>query len=347
MKILVTAPFLDRTGAPMALLRLVQGLAGRHEVHAVVRPGADMTLRPAFEAAGVGFRLGVPIPGDFDVALAVTLVQSRAVRTIGPRLPTVWWIQEPVVGLDLIRQRPAVIEGFAAASRIVFVARWQAETIYRPWLGATPWTVVPVGHDIDPTPQPPPFARQPGHSYFLQLGSLVRRKAADVTLAALALLDDPRVHVLFLGDPVDPAYGEELRRTVAASPRLSVQARFEPSVDVRTMLAYLQHADGLVMPTRDDNVPTVVTEAMQSGCAVIATALPPIVETINNGSTGLLVPVDDPGALAAAMARLRDDPALGRRLGDAARAEGARRFGLAPFVAGMEAALVQAAADRA
>jgi len=68
-------------------------------------------------------------------------------------------------------------------------------------------------------------------------------------------------------------------------------------------------------------------EAMSCGVAVVATtggALPEVVGT--DGETGLLVPPDDPGALALAIERLLDDPALRARLGAAGRDRVVHRF---------------------
>ena len=68
-------------------------------------------------------------------------------------------------------------------------------------------------------------------------------------------------------------------------------------------------------------------EAARRGAAVVATtggALPEVVGV--DGETGLLVAPDDPGALAGAIARLLDDPALRARLGAAGRERVINRF---------------------
>ncbi|MGE0722966.1 MAG: glycosyltransferase family 4 protein [Alphaproteobacteria bacterium] len=346
MNILLSAPQLDASGAPSALLRLARGLAPRHSMTLVLRPGADATLAPQFREIGVPVVASAAVPGRFDAALVNTLVQSRAVHTIGPRLPTLWWVHEPRNGLELIALRPEVAGGFAIARHLVFPARWQAECLYRPWLGETPWSVVPVGLAFDPTPMPPPFERARGKFVLLQVGSLVRRKGADTTLAALSLLDDPKVHVVFIGAPVERGYLGELRRIVRADPRLGRRTTFVGGIDDRRVAAYLQHADGLVMPTRDDLFPMAVAEALAAGLPVVASDLPPIREAMADGAHGLLVPPDDPPALAAAIARLRDDPPLRARLGAAGRRLAEERFALDRFVAAMEDVLTRTAGGR-
>jgi glycosyltransferase involved in cell wall biosynthesis len=59
---------------------------------------------------------------------------------------------------------------------------------------------------------------------------------------------------------------------------------------------------------------------MASGKAIVASDVGQIAEVLTDGETGLLVPPDDPEALAAAIVRLVDDACLRARLGAAARA---------------------------
>lgn len=61
-------------------------------------------------------------------------------------------------------------------------------------------------------------------------------------------------------------------------------------------------------------------EYLAAGCAVIASDLPSTAEVVRDGATALLVPPGDAQAWADALVRLRDDPALARRLAEAARA---------------------------
>ena len=79
-------------------------------------------------------------------------------------------------------------------------------------------------------------------------------------------------------------------------------------------------AEVAVVPSLYEGFSLPAIEAMSCGVAVVATtggALPEVVG--RDGETGLLVPPDDPGALAAAIGRLLDDPALRARLGAAGR----------------------------
>jgi glycosyltransferase involved in cell wall biosynthesis len=111
--------------------------------------------------------------------------------------------------------------------------------------------------------------------------------------------------------------------------------------------AEMARADVLAAPSvptragKREGIPVVLMEAMSSGLAVVASELSGIPELVKDGVTGLLVPPGDARALAAALRRLDEDPAMRARLGAGGRArvleefdvqasagELARRFGL-------------------
>ena len=97
-----------------------------------------------------------------------------------------------------------------------------------------------------------------------------------------------------------------------------------PNADV---LALYAAADVVAVPSViPDAFSRVVLEAMTAGRAVVATAVGGTPELIEDADSGLLVPRRDPPALAAAIARLLDEPALAARLGAAARRRVATRF---------------------
>ena len=87
----------------------------------------------------------------------------------------------------------------------------------------------------------------------------------------------------------------------------------------------------------------VVPEAMAQGCPVIGSAEGGIAETISDNVSGLLVPPGDSVALAAAMRRLSDDPALRTRLRQFAFAEVGRSLNARVQSAALEDLLLRAA----
>lgn len=96
--------------------------------------------------------------------------------------------------------------------------------------------------------------------------------------------------------------------------------------DVRPLLA---QSHVYVLPSYREGTPRTVLEAMASGRAVITTDAPGCRQTVAVGETGFLVPVRDVEALAAAMRRFLQEPALIERLGRAGRARAEQVFDVA------------------
>lgn len=99
----------------------------------------------------------------------------------------------------------------------------------------------------------------------------------------------------------------------------------------------LRGLDVGVLSSHLEGLGSTVMDYCCCGLAVVATRAGGIPELITDGVEGLLAPPRDPPALAAALLRVADDPALRRRLGEAGRRAAAERFGAARMVAAHEA----------
>ena len=97
-------------------------------------------------------------------------------------------------------------------------------------------------------------------------------------------------------------------------------------VPPRELGAYYERAAVVVCPSRREGYGVAAREAMAYGRPVIATAVGGLLDAVEDGVTGLLVPPRDPGALRAAIATLLSDAELRRRLGTAAREAACDRF---------------------
>ena len=125
--------------------------------------------------------------------------------------------------------------------------------------------------------------------------TLDHHKGIDVLLEACALLTTP-VTVAIFGD--GPARAE----LEALAARLGVAATFHGFVD--DYRGRITELDLFVLPTRGDNLPVAILEAMARTVPVVATRVGGIPEVIVHGESGLLVPPDDPAALADACGRV-------------------------------------------
>jgi glycosyltransferase involved in cell wall biosynthesis len=149
----------------------------------------------------------------------------------------------------------------------------------------------------------------------LLVGRLMANKGVDVALRALAGWPHPRPRLMIAGDGPDRAMLEELSQSLAVQSRVSFVGWEK---ELRPLLAA---ADLMLAPSRAEGQSLVILEAMAAGLPVVASAVGGIVESIRDGETGVLVPPEDPSALAEAVMALLVDP--DRRSG---LAEAARRF---------------------
>jgi glycosyltransferase involved in cell wall biosynthesis len=95
---------------------------------------------------------------------------------------------------------------------------------------------------------------------------------------------------------------------------------------VDDMPALLGSVDVVVLPSYREGLPKSLIEAAACALPLITTDVPGCREVVSDGVDGLLVPPKDAVALAAALARLQDDPELARRLGAAARIKALTEF---------------------
>lgn len=114
-------------------------------------------------------------------------------------------------------------------------------------------------------------------------------------------------------------------RTVIADNGMSESVSLTGWLSPEATEALLCRADILVLPSRNEGLPMAVLEAMAHGVTVIATPVGDIPDVLDT-SSGVLIPVDDPAALAAALDALLIDDARRTRLGDAARERIRERF---------------------
>jgi glycosyltransferase involved in cell wall biosynthesis len=115
---------------------------------------------------------------------------------------------------------------------------------------------------------------------------------------------------------------------------LPQEATVRVGVSWRELRSLYAHAGCVVVALRredagvgsDGSGLTALLEAMAMGAPVVATGRNVIADYVDDGRTGLLVPPEDPPALAAAIRRVREDPELAASLGRAARSAIEERF---------------------
>jgi len=143
-------------------------------------------------------------------------------------------------------------------------------------------------------------------------------KALDVLLEALPRV--PGATLVLIGD------GPEAPSLRARARRLGLEARVVFAGARPDAARWFAALDAYVSASHVEGLPLALVEAMAASLPVIASRVPGHVDTVVEGDTGVLVPVDDPVALATAAAALLADPARARALGAAGRTRARRDF---------------------
>lgn len=176
---------------------------------------------------------------------------------------------------------------------------------YRPWVpGAGPFRVFSCGR------------LNPAKGF----GDLIRAVADLADQGVLAALS-------IAGPDLTPKQSH-LRAFQGLAKSLGVQDRvvFLGSASEEQIRSELEKAHAFALPSWEEGLGVATMEAMAMEVPAVASRVGGVPELINSEEIGLLVPARDPEALATALRRLRDDPALCTRLGQAGRARIRTRY---------------------
>ena len=156
----------------------------------------------------------------------------------------------------------------------------------------------------------------------LSLASMHSRKGLDVLLQAAAGLQTPGTEWLLWiagSGPEEAALARQIEE-LGLGKRVSLLGQRPDSADL------LSACDVFVLPSRREGLGGAALEAMAAGRPVVASAVGGLAEAVVSGTTGLLVPAEDPDALSQALGSLIQDPEKRRALGRAGPARIADRY---------------------
>lgn len=174
-----------------------------------------------------------------------------------------------------------------------------------------------------------PLARPAGGPIIGMVGHLHPRKGHDVMLQALPAI--PGATVVILGEGPERARLERLARDLGVEARVLMPGW---QADPRP---WLHSFDVFAMPSRTEPQGLATIEAMLAARPVVATAVDGVAEVVVDGTTGILVPPDDPRALAGAVGSLLEDPDLRCRMGEAGQLRARQMFSVEKMARSYEA----------
>ena len=305
----------ERREAQRAALRTVHALA-----HVWNNVAVEQTLVDQIERFRPDFVFELHSP--FGVAGPLTCNRLGIRHVLNVHAPLAW--EGATFRAQSLQEASEALERSALqhAQRIVANSREMRDQLVESGVDPSRIDVVINGVDLDlfsaegDVQRPAPA----GHVVVGFSGSLKGWHGVDVLCDAFRRASvDRRLHLVIVGDG-------PLRKEVSRfAGELPGRVTLTGALPLEQVPAWVRGMDIAVAPypqlERFYFSPLKILDAMACGVANVASRIGQIPELIADGETGLLVPPGDAAALAAALLRLADDPALRRRLGQAALRE--------------------------
>lgn len=170
----------------------------------------------------------------------------------------------------------------------------------------------------------------PSRPYVLFVGRITRQKGVPQLLRAVRGIEPAAQVVLCAGAPDTPEIEREFRERYEELSRVRAGVHWVPQMLPRPeVIQLLTHAAAFVCPSVYEPLGIVNLEAMACGTPVVASRVGGVPEVVEDGVTGVLVPVDDvfEQGLARALDSVLGDPEAARRMGEAGRERAVGVFG--------------------
>ena len=163
------------------------------------------------------------------------------------------------------------------------------------------------------------------------VGSLIQRKGQDILIRAFKTISAGRdLHLLISSEGPERGNYEALATELGLTDRVHFLGYYD---DIPSLY---RATDIVALASRADAFGLVLAEAGYFALPAVATQVGGIPEVVDHGVTGLLVPPDDPEAMAVALAKLIDDPLQRRAFGVQARERALRLFSVEQMVANFQ-----------
>lgn len=250
---------------------------------------------------------------------------DRAISRLDPEIVHVQWLGIPDADLlwlrRLLRRRGLVFTAhdvlprrtkrrldlwravFATVDRVVVHGSAAVEQLTE--LGVPPERIARIPHPLFTAPADD--FRPPNGRTLLHFGFLRPEKGLDVLLHALPGIaaEVPDVRLVVAGDPLEPVDGlERLASELGVASRVEWRLGY---VDAEAIPMLMDQATALVLPYRKIESSGVLATALGHGRPAVVSDVGSLGETVREFGAGLVVPPEDPDALAAACVRLLVD----------------------------------------
>jgi glycosyltransferase involved in cell wall biosynthesis len=131
--------------------------------------------------------------------------------------------------------------------------------------------------------------------------------------------------LVIAGQAKEPVYHQKVMTCIAGH-NLTDRVELLGHIDHGRLMEELGKAAVFLLPSRQENAPMAIAEAMAAGLPVIASNRCGMPFMITENETGFLIDPEDSGQIAERLTRLLNDPALARQMGQTGRNVAGQRF---------------------
>lgn len=329
------------TGAPRVLLEAVRILKKQPPGIVVAGPCYD-ALTPLFLKQGVTVILDqnvreasavTAMAYDCDLVIANTAVMVKAVRMLcGSSVPVLWWIHDAAAVYD----REMSYMDLEDNVRVCCVSRRAADT-FRRFFQDKSVSLMPYG--IEDTSEKRGDKIRPvkkDKTVFSIIGTVSRRKGQDILCKAVGLLPEEILRecvFLFAGGVFERDVMGDIESLSAKYPENVIYAGQLPREKTDDLY---RMTDCVLCPSRDDPLPTVITEGWMHGKMCICSAAVGSTAYIREGENGLILRENTPEEWAACLRKtLREKPFAKKEVAGCCRDTYLKYFGEETFAANL------------
>jgi len=278
------------------------------------------------------------------------LIVDESVDLVHAHLPAIGIIARMVSPVPVVYTEHGIVSSYRAPTRlanrltyrrnaaVIAVSRAVADSTAG-YGGPTP-IVIPNGVGVDVAPAAAARARaelglMPHDPLVVHVGNIRPEKGHEILIGAAAILSRrrPDLTIASIGLEVVPGDLERLR---ASARRAGAGDTIHFLGSRADALDFVAAADVYAHPSTDESFGLAVLEAMALERPVVAAAAGGVPDIVHGEKTGILVPPGDPGALAAGIERLLDDPETAARLATAAHRVATRQYSIESMVRSIE-----------
>ena len=303
----VLSHVLDMTGAPIVLVSAIPVLRSMGYEVVVLGPDDSGSLQLFVDAgAAVITREGCTTSNTLwglalcaDFVLANTIVEARAVRALcNAPVPVLWWLHDAFVGYPHIAHQ--IPKELAPNVKIYSVGKHAAAAMHsvRPEFEIQPLIYGLPDYAAEDFPRCD-LGYPTDKPLFATVGSFERRKGQDIFCKAIQLLPDEvreKASFLFVGKAADSDMMDAVRSLTSAHPQNVFYCKRLTRDEIKNLM---EQCTCLVCASRDDPMPTFVTEGLIFGKPSIVSEHTGTAGLITEGVDGFTYPDDDPEKLAA------------------------------------------------